>query len=418
MEVAPKPPWRLGDVWIAWQPVVNLTDGHVVGCEALARGPRDTPFELPAALFATASTERDARRLERHLRALALVEAARALPEGMTTFINVDSRWPDLPLGTLPAGLPAERVALELSESQPLLDDEGLLRSVKRWRDEGHPIVIDDYGTGYASAATVVALQPDIVKLDRRLIRDIDQDERRRSLVHSIRQYTADIGIRLVAESVETLGELVAVRALGLDLAQGFLLARPASPPPQVSWPVPAESAPSANAAPSAHLDERVLDIYARSIEPANVAAYVVDRSRRVVGWNPRATEETGFTAAEMIGLRCFEGGLTHTDKSGRTLCFTACPVVWAMVHGASHSAVVSMRSKAGTRHPVRILATPIWDEARGHVLGAIEQFERLDGVGPRGPGGADVARRGRKRTTGSGGAPSRPGRAVVGRAP
>lgn len=374
-------PWQLTDVWLAWQPIVALADGHLHGYEALARGPRGSAYESPAQLFATTGGQRRAKALEAHLRRLAVQEGIRVLPQDSVLFVNVNSRWPDLPLHPDLAGVDPARIAIEITEAQPILENTHVLEAVTRWRRAGHPIVIDDYGTGYAAAAAVLALQPDILKLDRRLIADINRDQRRQAVVHSIREYTADLGVRLVAEGVETLGELETVRALGVDLAQGYLIARPAAPPPLPRWPLK-KAAPLGSPPESPHNESTgtLLSLYALSIEHANLAAYVVDRQRRIVGWNGYATHMTGFSAIEMTGHRCFEpGGLRHRAADGRPLCFDACPLVWSMVHAAPHAADVTLAAKDGTRMPVRVLATPIWDPVRQRVLGAVEQFQLLD---------------------------------------
>ena len=375
--MTPEPPWQLDDVWMAWQPIVDLMEERVHGYEALARGPRGTPYELPAGLFASVHGERHAHRLEQHLRRLALRDGARVLPPDALVFVNVDSRWPDMDLDLAAGPLPPERVAIELTEMRPILENDAVLQGVARWRQRGHLIVIDDYGTGYAAAATVLALQPDLLKLDIRLVSGIDTDGRRQTLVESIRKFTADVGVRLVAEGVETTGELETVRELGVDFAQGFLLARPAAPPPQVTWPEAAR--PRRATVDRRHQDaaERLLGLYARSIQSANLPAYVVDRRRRIVGWNGLATRLTGHAPAQMVGHRCFEpGGLRHEDTAGRSLCARDCPVVRCMASAAPRADVVSLAARDGRRLVVRILATPIWDSEHGHVVGAVEQFE------------------------------------------
>ena len=76
-----------------------------------------------------------------------------------------------------------------------------------------------------------------MVKLDLALIRDIDQKPRQRAVVAHMVALCRDLGCRVVAEGIESVNELLALRDLGVQLAQGFLLARPANPPPQVNWP-------------------------------------------------------------------------------------------------------------------------------------------------------------------------------------
>ena len=87
---------------------------------------------------------------------------------------------------------------------------------------------VDDAGAGYASLSHVLAVSPDFVKLDIHWIRGIDTDAPRRALVAGLRHFTDEIGCEVVAEGIETAGELDVVRRLGVELGQGYLLGRPA----------------------------------------------------------------------------------------------------------------------------------------------------------------------------------------------
>lgn len=369
--------WDWSELWVAWQPIVDLASGAVYGQEALARGPRGSPWESADALFGSIVTADARMRLETWCRQMAVEQGATALPNEHRIFVNISSRWPNLPLYQADLPVPPDRLAIEVTESEPILERGDFLQQVAAWRERGHPIVLDDYGVGYAAAAAVLALQPDIVKLDRTLVTGIDHDLRRQTIVRSIREYTADLDIRLVAEGVETSGELAAVRNLGIDYAQGFLLARPDSKPVVGPLRLPLAATESALARPEITGD--LLDFYAAAVGRADLPGYVVDRKRRVVAWNMQAQSLTGFTAEDRVGHRCFDrGGLRHQDGAGRPMCAGACPLVWAMENRAPHSAVLSMRTKSGERVDVQVFATPIWDPRRDRVLGAIEQFQVL----------------------------------------
>ena len=135
--------------------------------EALTRGPVGSQWAMPAELFGWEDRAGRARELEMARRGLAF-EAARVWsPRGQRLFLNLDGRWPAASeLGAHRAGgIP---LALETSERHPIVSDPALLSAVARWRQAGHVPVLDGYGTGYAAAATVLAVQPDIVKLDGR----------------------------------------------------------------------------------------------------------------------------------------------------------------------------------------------------------------------------------------------------------
>jgi EAL domain-containing protein (putative c-di-GMP-specific phosphodiesterase class I) len=91
----------------------------------------------------------------------------------------------------------------------------------------GYRIAVDDLGAGYAALGAIATLEPEIVKLDMSLVRDIDQHATKRRVVGAIATLCRELGSRVIAEGVETQAELTAIRGLGIDLIQGLLLARP-----------------------------------------------------------------------------------------------------------------------------------------------------------------------------------------------
>ncbi len=91
--------------------------------------------------------------------------------------------------------------------------------------------MVDDAGAGFASLKHIVDLKPDVIKLDLSLVRDIDTDPLRRALAASLLAFADEIGAGIIAEGVETYGELEALRSLGVKHGQGYLLARPGTGP-------------------------------------------------------------------------------------------------------------------------------------------------------------------------------------------
>lgn len=310
---------------------------------------------------------------------MAVHDGSQTLPRDQCLFMNVEGRWPSMPLLPPDVVLEPSHLAIEISEGDSILDNGPLLAAITQWRREGHLIVLDDYGTGYAAAATVLAVQPHLVKIDRSLLAGIDRDQRRQSLVAAIRTFTADLGIRLVAEGIETSGELAVVREMGIELGQGFLLGRPLARPVTESLPMPRHRSghPFLVEAPAPGASD-ALAFYAEAIADSSVPTYLVDRRRRVVAWNREATRLTGYEASAMRGVPCYARGLQHEDADGRPLCLTACPLVWSMVKQRPQSDVVSLETKSGTRRIVQVLAMPVWDTATHRVVGAIEQFQEL----------------------------------------
>ena len=97
-------------------------------------------------------------------------------------------------------------------------------------------IAIDDLGAGYAGLTSYTALEPDIVKLDMSLVRDVDRDRKKEAVVRSMTSLCKDLGMLVVAEGVETVGERDALVEIGCDLLQGYLLAKPGRPFPAFVW--------------------------------------------------------------------------------------------------------------------------------------------------------------------------------------
>lgn len=213
----------------ALQPIVDLESGRVVGVEALARFP-DTPGVSPEVWFAEAESAGLSRPLE-WLAAHAALRHFGQLPEGMFMSINAS---PDVAgdrcLRELMRGLPHERLVIEVTEHAPVEDYDRLNRKLQRRREEGVRLAVDDAGAGFASLRHLVGLRPSIIKLDISLIRGIDNDGVRQSLAGSLVSFGKSAGAEILAEGVETAGELKTVRALGIRFAQGFLLGRPEPP--------------------------------------------------------------------------------------------------------------------------------------------------------------------------------------------
>lgn len=261
-----------GGISMVVQPVVDLRSGNVHAYEALAR------FTLPGGLstgetFALA--ERVGMREELDLACLeqALVLLQRR-PPGTRLAINVAGALLSQPRALQQlAALPDEHardVVLEITEDA-LVRDYGALRSaVRPLLDRGMRIAVDDMGAGYAGLRHAIDLHPAYLKLDRALVHGVDRDPKRAALVDALLRYAEHAGSHIVAEGVETEGELGALRRLGVPFAQGFLLARPATPWPRLALVLaPAPDAGAAAGAPGAALaSEREL----QTTDPAETA--------------------------------------------------------------------------------------------------------------------------------------------------
>ena len=125
-------------------------------------------------------------------------------------------------------GLRADRLTFEIVEGEDVADTDHLMRIIEEYRRQGFAIALDDYGTGYSGLSRVADLRPDILKLDRALVRGCDRDSARRAIVFATAAMCRTLDIKLIAEGVEAAGELAVVQDAGIRFVQGFYFAQPA----------------------------------------------------------------------------------------------------------------------------------------------------------------------------------------------
>ncbi len=211
---------------MVFQPVLHLPSGGLMAVEALARfpGPPDLP---PDVWFADA--ERAGLGVELELAAVELALAALPeLPEALSMGVNVGPAAICAPaLLQLVEAAGPRRVIVELTEHRRIDDYGELLEAPAKLRRTGARLSVDDTGSGYSSLAHIINLSPDIIKLDLALTRGIDADPVRYCLAQALVTFARQAGAVLVAEGVETAGELHTLRQLGIEFGQGFHLGRP-----------------------------------------------------------------------------------------------------------------------------------------------------------------------------------------------
>ena len=215
-----------------YQPIVDLESGDVVAHEALARGPVDSPFEFPGALFAAAGREGQLVELDRACCAAALRGAERAgLRSPASLFVNIEPEVIDAELdGASRAFLFGLRrrlnIFFEVTERALTSRPAQLLETVERMRTAGFGIALDDVGADQRSLALLPLLRPDVVKLDMSLIH---QHPSRQSgeVMNGVCAYAEQTGATILAEGIETEQHLLAARSLGATLAQGWHFGRP-----------------------------------------------------------------------------------------------------------------------------------------------------------------------------------------------
>ena len=218
----------LGSLWMAFQPIVSLASHGPIAYEALMRS-REPGFQNPMAIIEYAERSGRMPEIGRAVRELC-ADAAANVPRGTALFVNVhasDLYDAELFSSSSPLASYAENVVLEITERGAIEEMGDVVPRMRRLRSLGYRIAIDDLGAGYSGLNSIAILEPDFVKLDMSLTRDLASSPLRQRLVTSMVDACRDMGMQLVAEGVETIHELSKLRDLGCDLLQGYHFARP-----------------------------------------------------------------------------------------------------------------------------------------------------------------------------------------------
>jgi EAL domain-containing protein (putative c-di-GMP-specific phosphodiesterase class I) len=220
---------KTGELAVVLQPIVSLADGSTYAYEALVRS-TSPDFVHPPHLFEQAIEGQVCGALGRAIRELA-VEGCPATP----LFLNIhpnefDEGWlvrPDDPIF-----IHDHRIYLEITESVPLSHFDRCTSVLQEIRSKEVLLAVDDLGAGYSNLKYIADLAPEVVKLDRKLVANLSEDRRLRTLVGSIILLCVDLGAKVVAEGLERPEEVKAVRDAGAHFGQGYIFAKPAYPPP------------------------------------------------------------------------------------------------------------------------------------------------------------------------------------------
>lgn len=224
-------------LWIAYQPIVSSRSRSVFGYEALLRS-TEPSLPHPGAVLDAAERLDRLDLLGRTIRERAADPMVGA-PERGVLFVNLHVRdLVDATLTSRKAALSkiAERVVLEITERASLDEVKDARVRIAALREMGFRIAIDDLGAGYAGLTSFALLEPEIVKLDMTLVRDVHVNPTKQKVIRSMAALAHDMGMLVVAEGIERAEERDALIALGCDLLQGFLLAKPDRAFPEVRW--------------------------------------------------------------------------------------------------------------------------------------------------------------------------------------
>jgi EAL domain-containing protein (putative c-di-GMP-specific phosphodiesterase class I) len=228
----------LESLWVAFQPIVSWSNHRVLAYEALLRSKEPT-LATPGAFLEAATRLGRLRDVGRAVRAKVADEVVGKLPTDIHVYINLDAS--DLDDDNLHdscsqlAGM-AHRVVLEITERASLDNVKDVSSRVKKLKEIGFRIAIDDLGAGYAGLASFTQLDPEVVKIDMSLTRNIDTHHQKQSIVRSMKKLCDDLRVLMVVEGVETKAERDTLVSLGCDIFQGYLFAKPQPGFPAPQW--------------------------------------------------------------------------------------------------------------------------------------------------------------------------------------
>ncbi|RNB81575.1 GGDEF domain-containing protein [Brevibacillus fluminis] len=223
------------EVQMLFMPIASLKDGEPLGWEALARGPENSQFYSPAALFSYAEETDSVFRLEQLCRKRAF-EQLRYLQPHQKMFINLDPRAIDDPfllrgqaLRMLEeSNLNPGNIVFEITERHAITNYQVFRKVIEEYRKKGYLIAVDDAGAGYSSLESITEIYPDYIKLDMSLIRGIDTDSIKQALLETIVQFAEKVKCKIIAEGIETEKELNTLMEIGVPYGQGYFLGKPA----------------------------------------------------------------------------------------------------------------------------------------------------------------------------------------------
>ncbi|CDQ47938.1 EAL domain-containing protein [Vibrio anguillarum] len=218
------------DFTMAFQPIVNVADNTIFGYEALVRGLNN---ESAYSIIEQVSDD-NRYRFDQLCRIKAIKLAAKLKLSGILSinFLPNAVYQPERCIRTtLEAakqfGFPTERIMFEFTEVEKIVDTAHIKRIVAYYSNLGFTTAIDDFGAGYAGLGLLVNFQTKIVKLDMSLLRNIDQDITKQAIVRHTVAMLIELGIRPLAEGIETQQEMLWLKRLGIELMQGYYFAKP-----------------------------------------------------------------------------------------------------------------------------------------------------------------------------------------------
>ena len=222
------------EITMAFQPIYDVASERVWGYEALVR---DTDGAGAGDVLSRVSPEQKYR-FDQTCRTTAIALAARLFPQGHDLKLSINFLPGAVydPAACLRATLstakkfafPLNAIMFEFTEGEQVTDTAHLHNIIAEYRRTGFVTALDDFGAGYAGLALLADFQPDLIKIDMHLVRGIESSRSRQAIMSAILYVARELGIKVLAEGIETEAEYVTLKAAGINLFQGYWFARPA----------------------------------------------------------------------------------------------------------------------------------------------------------------------------------------------
>ncbi len=211
-------------------PIHRLSDEAVIGYEMLTRGPKG-PFEIPEVLFKTSLEHGILTQVDLHCMKRCIT-AAKTMDPSLSFHVNlypstILSTPPETLLKLFPRNTDKWKFCVEIVEDEHISDMDRLREQLAKLRKAGVQLAIDDVGFGASTLESLIVLEPDILKIDRRYVSKVAGDSRRERYLLRLIKVARALGAELVAEGIETRTDLELMMEVGVEYGQGFLWGPP-----------------------------------------------------------------------------------------------------------------------------------------------------------------------------------------------
>ncbi len=222
--------------WMAYQPIVSTSKKEILGYEALFRT-KEPSIPHPGAMLDAAEKLDQLHLVGQRVRTLIARDIGSELQWDI--FVNLhpsDLVDEDLYASDSKLAANADRIVLEITERAALDVVKDVSARITELKEMGFRIAVDDLGSGYAGLSSLAQLDPDVVKIDMSIVRDVHLEPVKQKLIRSMVPLCKDMNVMVVVEGVETVEEKNVLEELGCDIMQGYFFAKPGAPFPEVGW--------------------------------------------------------------------------------------------------------------------------------------------------------------------------------------